>query len=84
MKNIIIDLDEYFDISGDYKKKFKQRKKLCNVIITRSKTTPLIIGSCFLSCWKIEKLRIDNVYNVIGIRDNFLKSTNLMEDCDFY
>lgn len=81
---INIDLDDYFDNTGEYKKPFKKIRGRKNIMITRSKDTPLIIGDNFLACSNINKINFDNTNNVIEIKDNFLKHSSINHLCITY
>lgn len=74
-KTAIIDLDKYFDDSGEWKMKLKRETVKVNVKIIRSHTTPLKIGDNFLFGWQINKLEFDNMFNVIEIGSYFLSDS---------
>jgi hypothetical protein len=75
METITIDLDEYFDSLGDWKKPLTKPKKKCNVIVTRSKAdyNCIRIGANFLADWYyIVNLQFENLKNVVSIGPCFL------------
>ena len=85
MENITIDLDEYFNQLGEWKKKLTKPKKICNVIVTRSKADDhtLKIGDNFLYMWKINDLKFETLKNVVAIGKNFLGITEIKNGIDF-
>ena len=64
-QNVIIDLDNY--------KELKEYNDIpYNITITRSKKDPIKIPSYFLNNVKFNRLKFENVYNVVGINDFFM------------
>ena len=64
-QNVIIDLDNY--------EKLKSNNDIpYNITITRSKKDPIEIPSFFLSHVTFNKLKFENVDNVVGINDFFM------------
>lgn len=72
-----IDLDDYFDETGKYKKNLKI-KSCRDLHITRSKNTPLIIGESFLSYTSFEYIGFTNTQNIIEIEDSFLRGATIL------
>ena len=64
-QNVIIDLDNYKKLEGDNDLPY-------NITITRSKKDPIQIPRFFLSFIKFNKLKFENVDNVVGIDGNFM------------